>query len=87
MHIPYLLFEMLELRACPHNVVQQIPHLRLEEIFPQSEPVCYLGLQHELVVIVTQLNKGMSTFAIPLEPHIPTGSKECFRGRRITSLL
>ena len=82
-----LLLQQLELIPRPHDVVQQVPHLGLQEVLPQLVPVQDLGLQHELVVIEAQLHGLEGTLTMPLDPQRPTDSKECLRGKRMTSLV
>lgn len=78
---------MLELAARTDDVVKQIPHFGLQKVLLESLAVRDLGLEDKFVVIVGELDGRRNTLAMPLEPHMPTDSKECLRGRRSTSLL
>ena len=87
MNVANLLAQVLKLAACPHDVVQQIPYLCFEEVLSETISVEDLSLENELIVIVAELNAKVCTLTIPLEPHIPTDSNECFEGSRMTYLL
>ena len=87
MHTTDFFLQMLEFAASTDNIVEEVPDLSLEKIFAQTLPVGNLGLQNKLVVVVAKLDEKIGTFAMPELPHIPTDSKECFRGSSSTSLL
>lgn len=87
MHVADFLAQVLKLAACSHDVVQQVPYLCLEEVLSETVSVKDFSLENELIVIVAELNAKGCTLTMPLEPHIPTDSKECFEGSRMTSLL
>lgn len=55
-HVADLLLEVLELAACSHDVVEQVPDLGLEEVLSQPLTVGHLGLQHKLIVVIGELN-------------------------------
>lgn len=87
MHVADLALQMLELLSRPHNIVQQIPHFRLQKVLLQLAPVLDLGLKHELVIVEGQLRRKPCTRTSPPDPQSPTGSKACLRGRKRTSLV
>jgi len=87
MDAPYLFLQMLELAACPNNIIEEVPNLRLKEILSQALSIGDLGPQDKLVVVVAQLSKKERTFAIPELPHMPTASKEYLSGSSKTYLL
>jgi len=72
MNISYLAAQMLKLLSCSYHIVQQIPYLSLHKIFFKSVSIRNLGLQHEFVVLISQLNNSKCTRATPPEPHMPT---------------
>lgn len=51
MHVAYLPPQVLELLTSAHDVVEQVPYLRLQEVLLQLAAVVDLRLQHELVVV------------------------------------
>lgn len=55
MNVAYLAFQVLKLAACPDDVIEQVPDFRLKEILLQPVAVHHFGFEHELVVIVSQL--------------------------------
>jgi len=85
--VTYLLTEMLEFTACPHDVIEQVPDLGLEEVLAEAVAVGDLCLEYEFVVVIGELSEGGGTLAIPLEPHMPTPWKEYLSGISRTSLL
>lgn len=87
MHVANFLLQVLELATCSNDVIQEVPDFSLKEVFFESIAVKDLGPEHEFVVVEGKLDDMDVTLAIPLEPHIPTGSKVCLRGNRMTSLL
>lgn len=79
--------QVLELLPRPHDVVQQVPYLRLQEVLFQLGAILDLGLEDELVVVERELCYGGDTRTRPPEPQSPTGSKACLMGRKRTSLV
>lgn len=55
-HVPYFLVDLLELVGCPYDVVQQVPHLSLNEVPVQLFPVLYFAVQHVGEVLISQLS-------------------------------
>lgn len=50
-HVADLAAEVLELLPSPHDVVEQVPDLGLQEVLLQLAAVVDLRLQHELVIV------------------------------------
>lgn len=55
-HVTYFLVDLLEFVGCPDDVVQQVPHLCLDEVPVQLFPVPYLAVQHVGEVLIGQLS-------------------------------
>lgn len=87
MHTSDLALQLFELGPRPHHVVQQIPHLSLQEVLLYTVTVQHLRLQHELVIVETHLPTPTPTFTNPRDPHSPADSNECFSGSSSTSRL
>lgn len=87
MYVTDLSPQVLKFLTRPHDIIQQVPYLRLQEVLLQLGTVLDLGLQHEFVVVEGELHGGRSTRTSPPEPQRPTGSKTCLMGRKSTSLV
>ncbi len=78
---------MLELLPSSDNVIQQIPNFSLKKIFFKLAAVLNLSFKNEFVVVKGKLYNIEDTLASPPDPHSPTGSNTCLRGRNRTSFV
>lgn len=86
-HVTDLSLQVLKFLPRSDDVVQQVPHLSLQEVLFQLGAVLNLGLEDEFVVVEGELHGGGGTRTRPPEPQRPTGSKACLTGRKRTSLV
>ena len=73
-----LFADVFEFVACSYDVIQEVPHLRFDEVSAQSFPIFYFAVEDVGEIFIRQLNHKICTLTWPPEPQSPAFSNRCF---------